>query len=128
MLPAERLNGVTRCGSISRRSDDRRLRLRGQERHRCQERLSTDRSLSIEVSVVIFGEVMNPALKQSDNAMSGVRRDIDLSRCLQTLGRLFPHPSCRLAALDHRQLNFLSFFEANFFEGFENPVFKECVD
>jgi hypothetical protein len=22
----------------------------------------------------------------------------------------------------------LSFFEANFFEGFENPVFKECVD
>jgi hypothetical protein len=28
---------------------------------------------------VIFGEVMNPALKQSDNAMSGVRRDIDLS-------------------------------------------------
>jgi hypothetical protein len=22
----------------------------------------------------------------------------------------------------------LSFFEVNFFEGFENPVFKECVD
>jgi hypothetical protein len=87
-----------------------------------------DRSLSIEVSVVIFGEVMNPALKQSDDAMSGMRRDIDLSRCLPTLSRLFPHPSCRLAALDHRQLNFLSFFEANFFEGFENPVFKECVD
>ena len=128
MLPAELLNGVARCEPISRRSDDRRLRQRGQERRRCRERLSIDRTLPIEVSVVIIGKVANPALKQPDDAMTGMRSDIESSRCLPTLDRPFPDPSCRLVALDHRQLNFLSFFEANFLEGFKNSVFKQCVN
>lgn len=128
MLPAERLNEVARREPISRRSDDRRLRQRGQERRRCRERLSIDRTLSIEVSVVILGKVVNPALKQSDNAIRGMRGDIDSFRCLPTLDRPFPAPSCWLVALDHRQFNFLSFSEANFFEGLKNPVFKQRVN
>ena len=128
MLPAERLNGVTRREPTSRRSDSRRLHQRGQERRRYRERLSIDRALSIEVSVVIFGKVVNPALKQSDDATRGMRGDIESMRCLPTQDRLLPAPYCRFVALEHRQFNFLSFFEANFFQGFKNPVFKHCVN
>ena len=127
MLPAELLNEATRCEPTSRRSDSR-LHQRGQERRRYRERLSIDRSLSIEVSVVIFGKVVNPALKQSDDATRGMRGDIESLRRLPTQDRLLPAPYCRFVALEHRQFNFLSFFEANFFQGFKNPVFKHCVN
>ena len=128
MLPAELLNEATRCEPTSRRSDSRRLHQRGQERRRYRERLSIDRALSIEVSVVIFGKVVNPALKQSDDATRGMRGDIESLRRLPTQDRLLPAPYCRFVALEHRQFNFLSFFEANFFQGFKNPVFKHCVN
>jgi len=128
MLPAELLNEATRCEPTSRRSDSRRLHQRGQERRRYRERLSIDRALSIEVSVVIFGKVVNPALKQSDDATRGMRGDIESLRRLPTPDRLLPAPYCRFVALEHRQFNFLSFFEANFFQGFKNPVFKHCVN
>jgi hypothetical protein len=128
MLPAELLNEATRCEPTSRRSDGRRLHQRGQERRRYRERLSIDRSLSIEVSVVIFGNVVNPTLKQSDDATRGMRGDIESFRSLPTQDRLLPAPYCRFVALEHPQFNFLSFFEANFFEGFKNPVFKHCVN
>lgn len=128
MLPAELLNEATRCEPTSRRSDSRRLHQREQERRRYRERLSIDRSLSIEVSVVIFGKVVNPALKQSDDATRGMRGDIESLRSLPTQDRLLPAPYCRFVALEHRQFNFLSFFEANVFEGFKNPVFKHCVN
>ena len=127
MLPAELLNGVARCEPISRRSDDRRLRQRGQERRRCRERLSIDRTLPIEVSVVIIGKVANPALKQPDDAMTGMRSDIESSRCLPTLDRPFPDPSCRLVALDHRQLTSCLSLRRTFSRGLKTPFSNNAL-
>ncbi len=127
MLGAERGLRAVERGLIWRRNDNRRLRQRAQETRQYREKPARVRSLSIEVSVVIFSKVMRTALKQSNDALCWMRVDTGLPRDLPALGRRFSRSLQRLLALDHGQLHSLFIFETDFFERLENSVLIHSV-
>ena len=128
MLRAEPLIGVARCESIVQRYDNRHPRLPGQERRRYRERPSTVTPLSIEVSVVTLGEIVDPTSKQPDNLMGRMARDIYADFFRGRLSRQFRDSRRRFLRLDHSQFNFLSVFKADFGEGLKNSVFVKRVE
>ena len=85
--------------------------------------------LLIKVSIVIFGEVMKPTLKQPDDSIGGMSGNTYSTRCRATaLGRRFSEPLGRLLTLYHGQLNSLSVFKSHFGERLKHSVFVEGFD
>lgn len=128
MLEAEPLTGVARCKSILRRYDDGRLRQPAQGTRLCPGKLSNAASLSIEVGVVICGEIMSPAFEQSDDPIGWMRRYFSPIHNWTAARSRSSDPFRRLLALYHGQLNSLSFFKPNFGERLKNAVFIEGFD
>lgn len=81
--------------------------------------------LLIEVLVVIFGEVVKPALKHTDDSISGMSGNTCSTRCRAALGRRFSELLGRLLTLYQGQLNSLSVFKLNFGERLKHSVFIE---
>lgn len=85
--------------------------------------------LLIKVLVVIFGEVVQPTLKQADNSIGGMSGSTCSTRCrAAAFGRRFTKSLGRLHSLYHGQLNFLSVFKLHFGERLKNSVFVEGFD
>ena len=84
--------------------------------------------LLIKVLVVIFGEVVNPTLKQADDSIGGMSGITNSTRCRAALGRRFSEPLGRLLILYHGQLNSLSVFKSHFGERLKHSVFVEGFD
>src|SRR6476660_4473900 len=87
MLRVERGLRAVECGPIWRRNDNRRLHRQEQETLRYRERPSRIGLLSIEIAIVIFGQVMSTALKQPNDTLCGMKVNIDLATIWPTLGR-----------------------------------------
>jgi hypothetical protein len=85
-------------------------------------------SLLIKVLVVIFGEIMKPALKQADDLIGGMSGNTCSTRRRAALGRRFSEPLGRLLSLYHGQLNSLSVFKSHFGERLKHAVFVEGFD
>ena len=128
MLKAEPLTGAARYRSIWQRHDNRHLRQLAQGMRPYPERPSGLNSLWINVLVMIFGEIVNPAFKQCDDPIGGVKRYYCPTRSRTAVSSRFSDPFGRLLTLHHGQLNSLSIFKSNFGERLKNPVFVESFD
>lgn len=84
--------------------------------------------LSIQVVVVVFGEVVKPTLKQADDLEGRMSGNIHSRRRRAALGRRFSEPPGRLLALYNGQLNFLSVLKSHFGERLKHSVFVEGFD
>ena len=84
--------------------------------------------LLIKVLVVIFGEVVKPALKQANDSIGGMSCNNCSTRCRAALGRRLREPVGQLLTLDHGQLNSLSVFKSHFAERPKHSVFVEGFD
>jgi hypothetical protein len=128
MLEAEPLTGAARCKSILRRYDNGRLRQPAQGMRLCPGKPSNAASLSIEVGVVICGQVMSPAFEQSDDPIGWMRRYFSPIHN-RTLARSRSNdPFRRVLARHHGQLDSLFVFKTNFGERLKNAVFIEGFD
>ena len=81
-------------------------------------------ALSIEVIVMIFGKIVDPAPKQSDDPIGGMRVYFPLQSRTGFSGRL-RGPFRRLATFDYGQLNSLSIFKPHFTERLKDAIFVE---
>lgn len=128
MLEAEPLTGVARYKSVLRRYDNRRLRQPAQGTRLCPGKLSNAASLSIEVGVVICGQIMSPAFEQSDDPVGRVRRYFSPVHHWTAACRRFSDPLGRLLTRYHGELNSLFVFKSNLGERLKNAVFIEGFD
>ena len=85
-------------------------------------------ALRIEELVMIFGKAMNPAFKQCDNLVGGMRCHFFPTRSRTAVSSRFRDPFGRLPTFYHGQLNPLSISKSNFGERLKNPVFVEGFD
>ena len=127
MLKAEPLIGVTRYKWISQRYDNRHLRQPAQEMRRYPGRLSTLGPLWIEVLVVVFGEIVNPAFKQANDSIGGIGCDLYPSGSTAATGR-FGRRFRPFLTFHDGQPNFLPVFKPDFRERFKDPIFVEGFD
>ena len=73
---------------------------------------------------MIFGKIVDPAPKQSDDPIGGMRCDFPLQSRTGFSGRLLG-PFRRLAAFDYGQLDSLSIFKPHFAERLKDAIFVE---
>lgn len=128
MLEAEPLTGVARCKSILRWYDDGRLRQPARGTRLCPGKLSNAASLSIEVGVVICGQIMSPAFEQSDDPIGWMRRYFFPIHNWTAARSRSSDPFRRVLAFHHGQSYPLSVSKSNFGERLKNPVFIEGFD
>jgi len=128
MLEDEPWTGADRRMSILRRHDNGRLRQQAQGMRLCPGKPSNAASLSVEVEVVICGQIMSPAFEQSDDPVGWVRRYFSAVHNRTAASRRFSDPFGRLLTLYHGELNSLFVFKTDFGERFKNPVFIEGFD
>jgi len=128
MSEAEPLIGVARCKSILRRYDNGRLRQPAQGMRPYLGKPSNVASLSIEVGVVICGQIMSPALEQSDDPIGWMRRYFSPIHNWTAARSRSSDPFRCVLALHHGQPNPLSVSKSNFGERLENAVFIEGFD
>lgn len=128
MLEAEPLTRVARYKSVLRRHDNRRLRQPAQGTRLCPGKLSNAASLSIEVGVVICGQIMSPAFEQSDDPIGWMRRYFSPIHHWTAACRRFSDPLGRLLTRYHGELNSLFVIKSNLGERLKNAVFIEGFD
>jgi len=76
---------------------------------------------------MIFGKIVKPAFKQSNDPISGMRPH-SYPTTKTTAGSRFCRRFGPLLLLYHGQLNPLSIFKLNFCERFKNPILVEGFD
>ena len=128
MLEAEAWIGAARHKSFSQPHCGHHLRQRGQEMLQYREKPSRFDYLPIEVLVMVFGEIMSPAFKQSNNSQGGIGVYIHPTRTAAALRDWLCNAFWQFVVLDHCQLNSLSILQTNLGKWFKNPVFVECMD
>jgi hypothetical protein len=77
---------------------------------------------------MIFGKIVNPTSKQSDDAISGTRCYLCTSSLRATIVSRFSDSFGRLLAFYDGQLNSLSVLKSNFAERLKDAVFVKSVD
>lgn len=128
MLEAEPLTGAARCKSILRRYDNGRLRQPAQGMRPYLGKPSNAASRSIEVGVVICGQIMSPAFEQSDDPIGWMRRNFSPIHNWTAARSRSSDPFRRVLALHHGQSYPLFVFKTNFGERLKNAVFVESFD
>jgi len=126
MLEVEPLKKGDQYRSILRWHDSRHLDLPTQGMRRYRERPSTPKSLLVEVPVVVFGEIVNPAFKQSNDSVGRMRCRFDPT-CRRATSR-FSGWFVPFLTLSHSEFNPLPVFESDFRERLEDPVFVQGFD
>jgi hypothetical protein len=80
-----------------------------------------------KVLVMIFGKIVNPTSKQSNDPRGGMRRHFSFHSGT-TSSRRFSDPFGGLFTLYYGQFDSLSIFEPHFGERLKNPIFVEGID
>ncbi|MBM2806324.1 MAG: hypothetical protein HW419_4217 [Deltaproteobacteria bacterium] len=76
---------------------------------------------------MIFGKIMDPAFKQSNDPIGGMRRHFSFYN-RTTISRRFSDPFGGLFILYYGQFDSLSIFKPHFGERLKNPIFVESID
>jgi hypothetical protein len=77
---------------------------------------------------MIFGKIVNPTSKQSDDPISGTRRYFCTSRGRATINSRFSDPFGQFFTFYDGQFNPLFIFKSHFGERFKNSVFVKSFD
>jgi len=128
MSKAAPLIGVARCESILRLYDSDRPRQPVQGMRLYPKRPSNDAARSIEVRVVIFGQIMSPAFEQANDPIGWMRKDFSPARNRMAVSERAGDSFGRFLTPYHGQPNSLSIFEPDLGERLKNPVFVEGFD
>ena len=128
MLKAEPLIGAARCKSILRRYDSDRPRQPEQGTRPYPKKPSNAAARSIEVRVVIFGQIMSPAFEQSNDLIGWMRADFSSTRNWMAVSGRSGNPFGRFLTPYHGQPNSLSIFEPDLGERLKNSVFVKSFD
>jgi len=76
---------------------------------------------------MIFGKIVNPTFKQSNDPIGGMRRHFSF-QSRTTISRRFNDPFGGLFTLYYGQFDSLSILKPHFGERFKNPIFVEGID
>lgn len=125
MSKAEPVIGVAQHKWISRQCDDRHLSSANARNAPYPEIFS---KLLVQVLVMIFGKIVNPTSKQSDDAINGARCYLYTSSLRTTIVSRFSDPFGRLLAFYDGQLNSLSVLKSNFAERLKDAVFVKSFN
>jgi hypothetical protein len=117
--------GVAQHKWISQQYDDRHLR---QPRQGTRPYLEILSRLLIQVLVMIFGKIVNPTSKESDDPISGTRRYVRTSRGRATISGRFSDPFGRFFTFYNGQFNPLFISKSHFGERLKNSVFVKSLD
>lgn len=127
MLEVKPLKKGDQYRSILQWHDSRHLDLPTQGMRRYPGRLSMLGPLLIEIPVVVFGEIVNPAFKQPNDSIGGMGCDLYPSGSTAATGRFGRRFRPFLTFYDG-QPNFLPVFKPDFRERFKDPIFVESFD
>jgi hypothetical protein len=108
------------------RHDNRHLHQPTQGMRQYRERPSMPKSLLVEIPVVVLGEIVNPAFKQSNDSVGRMRCRFDPTP-RRTTSR-FSGWFVPFLTLSHGEFNPLPVFKSNFRERFEDPIFVQGFD
>jgi hypothetical protein len=125
MSKAEPGIGVAQYKEISRQYDNHHLRRPTQGTRPYPEIPS--RPL-IQVLIMVFGKIVNPTSKQSDNLIARARCYFYTSSFRASILSRSSDPVGRLLALYDGQLDSLSVLKSDFAERFKNTVFVKSID
>jgi len=76
---------------------------------------------------MIFGKIVNPTFKQSNDPIGGMRRHFSF-QSRTTISRRSNDPFGGLFTLYYGQFDSLSILKPHFGERFKNPIFVEGID
>jgi len=128
MLEAEPWIVAAPCELLLPRHDSGRLRQPEQGMLLYREKLSSSASLSIEIRVVIRGQIISPAFEQSNDSVGRVSRYFSSIRDGTATHLRSSNLFSRFLALYDGQSNSLFVLKSNFAERFKNAVFVKSFD
>ena len=124
----QQLNGCLKYGGIDRFRGSVMIVILVSQRKKRGRYPEIFSRLLIQVLVMIRGEIVNPASKQSDDPISGTRCYFCSSRRRATINSRFSDPFGHFFTFHEGQLNRLFIFKSHFGERLKHSVFVKSFD